>query len=172
MQNIPEKEIEKYRPKELVVKVYLDFDKSDYLVADVRFCYDNNEFNPIEENVSKSLVRNKIKETKSLNMLRKTGFMLDVKNKRFILPNDDDIYRFLTQDINYYMKNFEVMVTDNFKAKQIRTPKMASIGVKVENDLLSIDLSKMDIDTKELKNIMDKYALKKKYYRLKDGSFI
>ena len=70
------------------------------------------------------------------------------------------------------MKNFEVMVTDNFKAKQIRTPKMASIGVKVENDLLSIDLSKMDIDTKELKNIMDKYALKKKYYRLKDGSFI
>ena len=42
--------------------MYLDFDKSDYLVADVRFCYDNNEFNPIEENVSKSLVRNKIKE--------------------------------------------------------------------------------------------------------------
>ena len=105
-------------------------------------------------------------------MLRKTGFMLDVKNSRFILPNDDDIYRFLTEDINYYMKNFEVMVTENFKAKQIRIPKMSGLGVKVENDLLSIDLSKLDINPEELEDIMSKYSLKKKFYRLKDGSFI
>ena len=105
-------------------------------------------------------------------MLRKTGFMLDVKNSRFILPNDDDIYRFLTEDINYYMKKFEVMVTENFKAKQIRIPKMSGLGVKVENDLLSIDLSKLDINPEELEDIMSKYSLKKKFYRLKDGSFI
>ena len=46
------------------------------------------------------------------------------------------------------MKNFEVMVTENFKAKQIKTPKIGGLGIKVENDLLSIDLSKLDIDTK------------------------
>lgn len=70
------------------------------------------------------------------------------------------------------MQKFDVMVTDNFKTKQIRTPKMAGLGVKVENDLLSIDLSKMDIDSNELKDMLDKYSLKKKYHRLKDGSFI
>ncbi len=96
-------------------------------------------------------------------MLRKTGFMLDTKNTRFILPYDDDIYRFLTEDINYYMKNFEVMVTENFKAKQIKTPKIGGLGIKVENDLLSIDLSKLDIDTKELEDIMAKYSLRKKF---------
>ena len=49
---------------------------------------------------------------------------------------------------------------------------MGSIGVKVENDLLYVDLKNIDIDPEELKDIMEKYKLKKKYYRLKDGSFL
>ena len=172
IQGLTEEEIEKYKPKELIVKVYLDFDKNDYLVADVRFCYEENEFNPLNENEKINFPRNMIQETKALNVFRKTGFMLDVKNTRFILPNNDKIYEFLTEDINYYMQKFAVMVTENFKKKQIRSPKMSGLGVKVENDLLTIDLSKIDIDSRELQDIMEKYALKKKYYRLKDGSFI
>ncbi len=172
IEGLTEEEIEKYKPKELVVKVFLDFDKNDYLIADVRFCYEENEFNPLNENEKINFPRNMIGETKALNVFRNTGFMLDVKNTRFILPNDDKIYEFLTEDINYYMQKFAVMVTENFKKKQIRSPKMTGIGVKVENDLLTIDLSKIDIDSSELQDIMEKYSLKKKYYRLKDGSFI
>ena len=172
IEGLTEKEIEKHKPKELIVKVFLDFDKNDYLVADLRFCYEENEFNPLNENEKINFPRNMIGETKALNVFRKTGFMLDVKNTRFILPSDDKIYEFLTEDINYYMQKFAVMVTENFKKKQIRSPKMTGIGVKVENDLLTIDLSKIDINANELQEIMEKYSLRKKYYRLKDGSFI
>ena len=173
IENIEESEIEKYKPKELEVKVFLDFDKNDYLIADVRFSYEKNEINPLDDKKTKDdFPRNTIRETKALNVFRKTGFMLDAKNSRFILPNDDKIYEFLTQDINYYMKEFEVLVTDNFKTKQVKRPKLGSIGIKVENNLLSVDLKNLDIDIKELKGIMEKYSLKKKYYRLKDGSFI
>ena len=172
IENIPEEEIEKYKPKELMVKVFLDFDKNDYLVAEVKFCYEEKEFNPLDEKTKINFPRNMIKETKALNVFRQTGFMLDVKNLRFILPDDDKIYEFLTQDINYYMQKFEVLVTDNFKGKQIRQPKMGALGVKIENDLLSINLEEINIDKKELKYIMEKYSLKKKYHRLKDGSFI
>lgn len=167
-----EEEIEKYKPKELVVKVFLDFDKNDYLVADVRFCYEEDEFNPLNENKKNNFPRNMIEETKALNIFRKTGFMFDIKNTRFILPNNDKIYEFLTEDIKYYMQKFAVMVTENFKKKQIRNTKMTGLGVKVENDLLTIDLSKIDINANELQDIMEKYSLRKKYYRLKDGSFI
>lgn len=41
IENISEEKIKKYMPKELIIKVYLDFDKNDYLVADVLFCYEN-----------------------------------------------------------------------------------------------------------------------------------
>ena len=167
-----EKELEKYKPKELGVKVFLDFDDNNYIIADIRFCYDDKEFNPLDENQKLDFPRNVIKETKSLNIFRKTGFMLDTKNLRFILPDDEKIYDFLTQDIDFYMQKFEVLVTDNFKSKQIRQPKIGSLGVKVENDLLSIDLKNLDINVEELEDIMAKYNLKKKYYRLKDGSFL
>ena len=172
IENIPEKEIEKYKPKTLVVKVYLDFDKNNYLIADVKFCYENEEFNPLDEKANIQIPRNKIEETKALNIFRKTGFMLDTKNLRFILPNDDKIYEFMSNDINYYMQKFEVMVTENFKQKQIRQPKIGNLGVKIENNLLSINLENLEIDVKELTKVMQKYELKKKYYRLKDGSFI
>lgn len=172
LKNIPEEEIEKYKPKELIVKVFLDFDKRDYLIADVRFCYEEKEINPLDDKQKIDFPRNKIEETKVLNIFRKTNFMLDTKNSRFILPDNDKIYEFLTQDINYYMQKFEVLVTDNFRKKQIREPKIGNIGVRIENNLLSIDLENLDIDKKELDDIIEKYTLKKKYYRLKDGSFI
>ena len=171
-ENISEQDIEKYKPKKLAVKVFLDFDENNYIVADVKFCYENEEFNPLEENIKILSPRNMIAETKALNLFRKSGFMLEQKNLRFILPNDENIYQFLSNDIEYYMQKFEVLVTDNFKSKEIRQPRLGSLGVKVENNLLSIDLKNLDIDPKELEELMEKYRLKKKYHRLKDGSFI
>ncbi len=172
IENIPEEEIKNYRPQELQVKVYLDFNENDYLTARVEFQYGQNKFNPLDEKLKIDFPRNVIQETKALNIFRKTGFMFDSQNLRFILPNNDKIYEFLVEDINFYMQKFEIMVTDRFKNKQIIQPKIGGIGVKVENDLLSIDLKNVNINAKELKDIMEKYELKKKYYRLKDGSFI
>lgn len=172
IENIPEEEIEPYQPKELKVKVYLDFNQNDFLIAEVRFVYEENEFNPLDEKLQLNFPRNMLQETKVLNVFRKSGFMFDSKNLRFILPDNNQIYDFLTEDINYYMQRFEILATEKFKAKQIRQPKIGGLGVKVENNLLTIDINNMDIDVKELEEIMSKYALKKKYHRLKDGSFI
>jgi hypothetical protein len=172
IENMAEEEIEQYKPKELETKVYLDFDKNDFLIAEVKFAYGDNEFNPLDEKIKIDFPRNMIQETKALNVFRKTGFMFDAKNLRFILPDNDKIYEFLTEDINYYMQKFEILATEKFKSKQIRQPKIGNLGVRVENNLLEIDLKNIDIDIRELEEIMSKYALKKKYHRLKDGSFV
>ena len=172
LKNIKEEAIEKYKPRNLGVKVFLDFDDNDYVLADVKFCYGDEEFNPLEKNIKIKNARNILAENKSLNLLRRTGFMVDTQNLRFILPDNDKIYNFLANDIEIYMQKFEVLATENFKSKEIRKPKIGTIGVKVENNLLSIDLKKLNIDMEELKNVMQKYQLKKKYFRLKDGSFL
>ena len=172
VEGLDEEEIEQFRPEKLAVKVFLDYDDNNYLVADVKFCYGDEEFNPLNEDVKVKALRNELQENRNLNIIKKSGFMLDVKNLRFILPNDEQIYEFLTNDINYYMQKFEVMVTDNFKTKEIKEPKLGSIGVKVENNLLNIDLSKLTISPEEIQEVMNKYKIKKKFYRLKDGSFL
>ncbi len=170
--DVTEEEIENYKPKELGVKVFLDFDASGYVIAEVKFCYDDFEFNPLDEKQMITIPRNMVQEAKALNIFRRTGFMFDVQNLRFILPDNDKIYKFLTDDITLYMQKFEVMATNNFKTKQIARPKIGTLGVRVENDLLTIDFSKIDFDISELKDIMAKYKLKKKYHRLKNGTFL
>lgn len=163
--------IDKYIPKKLGVKIYMDFDNRGYIIADVKFCYENIEFNPLNLKEKIDITRNTISETEALNIFRKTGFMFDKDNLRFVLTSDDKIYNFLTEDINTYMQKFEVLVTENFKTKQVKQPKLQNIGVKIDNNLLNIEVALEDIDREELVNILKLYRLKKKYYRLKDGSF-
>ena len=168
---LPE-ELEEYKPQKLAVKVFLDFNEDDFLIMDVKFCYGDEEFNPILQNIKINALRNELEENRNLNIFQKTGFMLDIKNNRFILPDDEKIYNFLSDEINFYMQKFEVLVTDNFKTKQIREPKIGTLGVKVENNLLNLDLNKLNISPEEIEEVMQKYKLKKKFHRLKNGSFL
>ena len=164
-------EVEKYIPKELYVKLYLDYDKNNYIIADIKFCYDNYEFNPLkEENVN--IARDVLKESEILDVFIKTGFMLDRANSRLILTSDDAIYNFLSNEIEQYMKKFEVLAAEEFKQKQIKQPKISNVGVRVENNLLEVDFEGLGFELSELKEIMDKYRLKKKFHRLKNGEFI
>ena len=171
IENTIEEEVKQYIPKELYVKLYLDYNEKNYITADIKFVYGDREFNPLIEE-PKDIPRDIIKEDEVLEMFKKSGFMLEVEKARLILVKEDDIYQFLMQDIETYMKKFEVLATDEFKQKEIRAPKVGNIGVRIENNLLNIDFSNIDFDLSELKEIMEKYHLKKKYHRLKDGSFI
>ena len=170
--NIDKAKIEQYKPQKLGVKIFLDIDENGYILADVKFCYGEEEFNPLQEEIHIKYARDIMAENKAINIFRKTGFMYYEEKDCFILPEEDKIYNFLSNDINEYMQKFEVMVTDNFKSKEIKQPKIGSLGVKIENNLLEIDVSNLNIDIEELQEIMQKYNLKKKYHKLKDGTFI
>ena len=163
--------LKKYIPQTLIPKLYLDFDNRNYLIADLKFCYEEEEFNPIEQKEVK-VNRNLLEEAIYLNKLIKSGFLLDEKNKRFIINLDDTIYNFIEEDLEEYIKISEVYTTENFKRKNIKKSDKTSIGVKVNNNLLEIDFTSLPLDKKEIKDVLQKYKLNKKYHRLKDGSFI
>ena len=164
-------ELKKYIPQILVPKLYLDFNDRNYLIADLKFCYEDIEFNPIEkEDVNAN--RNLLEEAIYLNKLIKSGFLLDEKNKRFIINLDDSIYNFIEDDLEEYIKISEVYTTERFDKKKIKKSDRTSIGVRVNNNLLELDFETLPIDKKEIKDVLQKYKLNKKYHRLKDGSFI
>ena len=170
--NVNEEEMDKYIPEELYVKVFLDTINTNYVTADIKFGYRDVEFNPLIEDKNISIPRDVVKETNALETFIKTGFMLDQQNGRLVLTDDEKIYNFISEEIYYYMKNFEVLVTDNFKKKEIKSPKISNIGIKIENNLLKIDLTEYNFSAEDLAEIMEYYKLHKKFYRLQDGSFI
>lgn len=167
------KNIKQFIPSPLFAQLYLDYNEKNYIVAELKFLYDDVTINPLNEQPEDSkIIRNKIKEARLIDMFVESGFMLDGKNHRLVLTNEEKIYKFLTEDINSYMKNFEILATDNFKEKEIKSSSNISLGVKIENNLLDIDFTNLNFDPAELQEIMRQYKLKKRYHRLKDGSFI
>lgn len=167
------KNIKQFIPSPLFAQLYLDYNEKNYIVVELKFLYDDVTINPLNEQPEDSkIIRNKIKEARLIDMFVESGFMLDGKKHRLVLANEEKIYKFLTEDMNSYMKNFEILATDNFKEKEIKSSSNISLGVKIENNLLDIDFTNLNFDPAELQEIMRQYKLKKKYHRLKDGSFI
>ena len=167
------KNIKQFIPSPLFAQLYLDYNEKNYIVAELKFLYDDVTMNPLNEQPEDSkIIRNKIKEARLIDMFVESGFMLDGKKHRLVLVNEEKIYKFLTEDINSYMKNFEILATDNFKEKEIKSSSNISLGVKIENNLLDIDFTNLNFDPAELQEIMRQYKQKKRYHRLKDGSFI
>ena len=172
VEEIPEEEKELYIPKKLGVKILLDMDSEDNVVLSPKFCYGAIEFNPLDDENIPKIPRDFYKEYEVLRRIKQDGFYDFKEDKAFIMHDDERIYDFLVNSLSEYMEKFEVLVTDAFKKNEIRQPKIVSVGVKIQNDLLNIDLSSMEFDKQELKEILNKYKMKKKYYRLKNGNFL
>lgn len=161
----------------LASKVYLDLDEKGNIKLKLNFCYSDTEFNVLEKDYEnyikeKNIKRNIVEERKVLERLFTDGFEI-VKNKDyFVLKEEDYIYEFLVEKVENYMNDFEVLVTDVFKNKKVRKPRISNISVKVESGLLEMDMSKIDIDTDEIKKILQSYNIKKKYHKLKNGDLL
>lgn len=68
----------------------------------------------------------------------------------------------------------EIYYSEDFKNFQIRKPNMIKTSVRLneKSNLLEIDFDYEDIPKDELKDFFHSMQLKKKYFRLKNGSFI
>ena len=162
---------------QLASKILLDVNDDGDVILELRFCYNDCEFNILESNNQKNIKDNNVirdvpSETDVLNRIFQDGFELIPERKYFLMRNEEEIYNFLRTKIEGYMKDYEVLATDAFKNKEIKQPKISSVGVKVNNGLLEVDISKINIDIAEIKDILKDYRIKKKYHRLKNGDFL
>ena len=161
----------------LASKILLDTDDNGNILLELKFCYLNYEFNILESGYKSyvkehNIVRDIPSERDVIQRLFMDGFELISGRKEFIMKNNDDIYEFLSHKIESYMNDFEVLATDKFKNKQIKQPKISNIGIRIDNGLLELNLSKINVDISEIKDILKDYKIKKKYHKLKTGDFL
>lgn len=82
------------------------------------------------------------------------------------------IYRVMEEGTEKLMEIGEVRCTKQFRGYRTVNRVKVSVGVSVSSGLLELDIATEDIPQKELLDILNSYRTKKKYYRLKDGSFV
>ncbi|MBR0162109.1 MAG: SNF2 helicase associated domain-containing protein [Oscillospiraceae bacterium] len=87
-------------------------------------------------------------------------------------PDEDSIYRILTEGLDALCEMGEVMSTSRFDALQIRRSVKIQVGISVESSMMELQITSEDVSLEELAQLLKSYRLKKKYHRLKNGDFV
>ncbi len=87
-------------------------------------------------------------------------------------PDDDAVYRVLTEGLDTLWRLGEVMCTSRFDALRIRRNVKIQVGVSVESGLMDLKIQSDDLTVEELASVLKSYQRKKKYHRLKNGEFV
>ncbi|QHQ62351.1 DEAD/DEAH box helicase family protein [Anaerocolumna sedimenticola] len=170
---VPQEIKDRFITEELKPVIYLDKVKN-YIQAELRYRYGEHEFNAFENAPSDNfiIIRQPHKEDYYIDYLERIGFQ--PKQHGFIMRNEDEIYDFLINHIHELSKECELYYSDSFKKINIKSPGSFKAGLRVSNglNLLEMDLNYEEVPKEELKDLFKSYRMKKKYYRLKNGSFI
>lgn len=86
--------------------------------------------------------------------------------------DEDLVYQMMESGTEVLMELGEVRCTKRFLGYHSVRPVKVSVGVSVSSGLLELDIATEDISHDELLDILNSYRAKKKYYRMKDGSFV
>lgn len=162
--------------EELNIRAY--FDKSgDEISARLEFRYGEeiiDPFNPKrDENHGKRiLIRDMEKEKKVIGLIEKSEFKM--LKDRVYLENEEDIFKFLFEMLPQFQEVAEVYYSDSFKRMTLRDTRhiRGKVRLNDKTDLLEISFELQDVDNEELRSIFSSIKEKRKYYRLKDGSFM
>ena len=161
---------EDYDVYPLHITLYLDLNEQQALLATIYFTYGDTQFSVTEEEVFVDVIRDRIKEKAFLTQLYDIGFKCigDV----WLLEDENKVYEFMTVYLPLMAKRYEVHGSDAFKTLKIKKTKPLRIGVRMDQHLLAFSFQDLPFDRNEYQAILEKYQFKKKYHRLKDGSFL
>jgi SNF2 family DNA or RNA helicase len=171
--DVPEELKSRYVTCDMEAKIYFDKYKSG-IKAELKYKYGEYEFNSFENASSGSyiIVRQREQEDTIISELIQEGF---VPYKNFYLLKDEDkIYDFLSGKVMNLEGKALLFYSEDFRRLGIRAPGGFKAGVRMnkEFNMLELDLSFHEVPKDELRELLHSYQIKKKYYRLKSGSFI
>lgn len=159
----------------LQAEFYLDY-FGDGLAVRPLFRYGENAFNPVarEEPMAtggRILIRDVSLEKDLMNCFDTCDFQ--VRQGRLIQEDEEKCYDFLTEFLPEISRKADVYYADSFEKKPVRTVPKITAGVSVNDmNLLEVTFNAKDIDFEELMDILRDYRQKRRYHRMKDGTFV
>ena len=161
--------------RELKVKAY--FDREDRTVlAKLAFQYGDEEIDPFAPAASKSIedervlmLRDAAGERAALDLLAQAGFRM--QRGRVVLSGQEPLYRFLTEGIYVLQSTAEVYCSDEFRKLTPRKPHFTGM-LRMQDGALQLQMEENGEPAPEILAILQALRDQKRYFRLKDGTFL
>lgn len=165
--------LEEFLPPEAKVTFYLDAPSQNTITCRTEILYGEQSSNPFEEYEDLELYRDLAKEFQIKDTISRYLPHWNQETKECsCIDSEENVYDFLTQAVPLLHEYGTVMATDRIKIWNVKRPPKVTIGVSVKSELLQLDVNAEGYHFSELKEMLDSYQKKKKYYRLKSGEFV
>lgn len=120
----------------------------------------------------KIIMRDNNKEQDILDLLNQLNFEY-ISGEFVFKGNEEGFYNFLKEDYKKLESFGDVYYSDRLKEKKVYIKPTITAGINTnDNDYLEFNFQIEDINPSEYKNILEALNEKRKYYKLKDDSFL
>ncbi len=160
----------------LVARLYLDRDGPN-VVARAQFRYGEREIDPFDETPApetfhkgeRLLLRDGAAERRVLDALGASGFF--VSRGRVYLSGQEAIYNFVSEGLARLQALCEVYLSNDFRRMQPRRPLLRG-KLRMNGARLELSFTEDGAPAQEILGIMEALSKRRRYFRLKDGSFL
>ena len=165
----------RYEVLPFAAEVYLDY-YEEGIEARLIFRYGEVQYDPLRGTLplspgGKRILRNTAAEERVKGFFATYGFTEE--KGRFVQPDEEASYDFLTEGIPALGEMATIFYAEIFRRRPVRDMPPVTVGVGVSPEsLLEVRVSAEDLDFAEVADILQSYRLKRRYHRLKDGSFV
>ena len=171
--------IRSFLPPRGEYQFYLDAEGGDFVCRPV-VRYGNQEYSPVEavrciEN-GQDLMEpfRALAEEAWIALEVKRWFPVEVPQKEeFSCGGDEEVmYQVAENGVAALASLGEVLCTDRFRGCHVVRRVQTAVGVSVSSGMLDLKIDTGDIPPEELVELLHSYRQKKKYHRLKNGTFV
>lgn len=153
-------------------EIYLDAPQKDFITCKVYAIYGAKKFEVYKKDEGRA-GRDAVREIQVGNTAASYCNAYDENEHAMVIAGDEDkIYELLTEGIPRLQALGDVYVSDALKKIRVVSCCKVDVGVSLSEDLLELTMHTDELSREELAEILSKYGRKKKYFRLKNGSFI
>ena len=160
----------------LNTQIYFDKQGSE-IIGKVIFNYEDIDINPfsshkVANNKERILVRDIVTERIIMGLLEQGNFK--VADGVFYLEEEEEIFDFLNDIIPQLQNYCDIYYSESFKRIRLINSKNFRGSIKLDEDIdmLEFNFDIEGIDSSELERIFRSLKEKKRYYKLKNGSFL
>lgn len=153
-------------------RFYLDMPQKDFVTCRAAAVYGEKEYSVF--NHRKDLENRDLwKETEAGRIVDIYCNAYDEKQEMMVISKDETLlYQLLTEGVEKLQQLGEVFISDALRKIRILKAPRVSVGVSLTGDLLNLSIISRDMPREQLIEILSRYDRRRKFYRLKDGSFI
>jgi len=155
------------------VTLFFDCDSSNTIYVRPECVYSGVKVDPYAD-TGDAVVRNPLVEQKIFALLNTYFPAYDPQNGRLVMQGDDDaLFLLLSEGVERLREVADVMVSDAFRHIRPQHLPTVQMGLQFDGErLLQLDWHADGLSDEDINGILQRYRLKKKYYRLKDGRFL